>query len=101
MYRDPTASLVETINRLESELRELRAVRARPLVRAHVLVAVAVVSVLGAIGTLMTLTASLGRIHELERLYMQSRWEAEDTEGARNRCTSKLDECESSRSMDD
>ena len=76
MYRDSTASLAETIAKLETELYDLRALRSRPLVGAYVLVAVVAISVLCAIASAASLTAALGRVHELERLYSQARTEA-------------------------
>jgi len=49
MYREPHETFTSTIERLETELRELRALRTRPRPRETALLAVTVLSVLSAV----------------------------------------------------
>jgi hypothetical protein len=49
MYREPHDTFASTVERLETELRELRALRATPRPRERVLLTVTVLSVVGAL----------------------------------------------------
>jgi hypothetical protein len=88
MYRASHDTLASTIERLETELSTMRALRAPPRPRERVLWAVSAVSVLGAVFAVAALTSVSARADYAERRF----------EGARvrlERKTQDLGACES------
>ncbi len=88
MYRDPDETFASTVERLETELHELRALRARPRPRERVLWAVTAASVLGAVLSLAALVSTRASADDAELRF----------EGARLRLalkTQDLGACES------
>ena len=67
MYRASHDTLASTIERLESELREVRALRAPRRPRERFLWAITTVSVLGAVFAGAALTAATARADDAER----------------------------------
>jgi hypothetical protein len=67
MYRAPHTTLASTIERLESELREVRALRGPARPRERLLWAITTVSVLGAVFAGAALTAATAKADVAER----------------------------------
>jgi len=66
MYREPHETFASTVERLETELRELRALRARPRPRERVLWVVTALSVVGALLSGAACASSRARVDEDE-----------------------------------
>jgi aminoglycoside phosphotransferase (APT) family kinase protein len=88
MYREPHQTFASTVERLETELRELRALRSIPRPRERVLWAITALSVLGAIFATAASVSIRESADDAERRF----------EGARTRLelkTQDLGACES------
>ena len=88
MYRASHDTLASTIERLEADLRTIRALRAPPRPRERVLLAVTVTSVLCALFAAAALTSVRARADDAERRYGGARVRLE-------RKTQDLAACES------
>ena len=73
MYREPHDTFASTVERLETELRELRALRARPRPRERALWAVTALSVLGAVLAVAACASSRASTEDAERRFAGAR----------------------------
>lgn len=73
MYRDPHQTFASTVERLETELRELRALRARPRPRERVLLAVTLLSVVSALLAGAACVASRASADDAEQRFAGAR----------------------------